>query len=279
MRLDLVVPNEGPFALEAVRASAQFEQMGYDGLWFTDHVVGVRSFQPVYGPYWLEVLSALAYAAANTSRVRLGIGVLVLPVRDPVYTAKVLSTIDNLSDGRVDLGIGTGWAKSEFHALGRGDLHDVRGPYTDECMDVMLRCWEGGEFGYEGRWVNFRRIQFEPVPVQKPRIPIWVGSRGTARAPMRRVAKYADVWHPTGVTPDELETGGAKLDEMAGREIPRSIRTQLAADTESSKMLDHLAAYRDAGCVEAAVDLKTSSFKAMVEGAQRLIEAAQELRD
>ena len=117
------------------------------------------------------------------------------------------------------------------------------------------------------------------------KVPIDILCAPTKRAKKRLniirddAPKYADVWHPTGVTPDELETGGAKLDEVAGREIPRSIRTQLAADTESSKMLDHLAAYRDVGCVEAAVDLKTSSFKAMVEGAERLIEAAQELRD
>ncbi len=279
MRLDLVVPNEGPYALEAVKAAAQFEAMGYDGLWFTDHVVGFEIFKPVYGAYWLEVLNALTYAAAVTKRVRLGIGVLVIPYRDAVYTAKALSTIDNLSNGRLDLGVGTGWARAEFFALGRQAYFEARGPYTDEALDIMQHCWQAdGEIAYEGKFVSFRKVQFEPRPVQKPRIPFWIGSRGTAPAPLRRAVKYADVWHPTSMEPAELKSASAQLNELAGRKIPASVRTQLPLDQGVSAVVDKLAAYRDVGCVQVAMDFKAKSFKDFADGAQNVIAAAKKLQ-
>jgi len=255
MRLGLVINNNGAPAVEAVkRMSREAEALGYDSLWVTDHVIGVRSFQPVYGATWMEPLTSLAWIAAATQKIRLGIGVLVVPYRDPVYTAKLIATIDQLSDGRVDLGVGTGWAKSEYHALGRGAIFDSRGAVTDESLDVMLRCWEGGEFGWDGKYFQFRKIQFDPVPVQRPRVPLWIGSRTNQKAPMRRVAKYADVWHPTGLSPKELEQTGQELDEMAGRTIRRTVRLSHTQAGSTDEWIELLGAYRDAGVDEAAID-------------------------
>ncbi len=270
MRLDLVVPNEGEFSQQAVASCPDFEDMGFGGLWFTDHVVGQRAYQPVYGPVWLEIMTAMTWAAANTKTIRLGTGVLVVPYRDPVMTAKQLTTIDVLSGGRVDLGVGTGWSKGEYHALGRGDIFDQRGAVTDESLDVMLRCWEGGEFSWDGQWSNFRRLEFAPTPVQKPRIPLWIGSRGTAPAPLRRVAKYADVWHPTQLSPAELKEGAARVNEMAEREIPTSIRCQYPADTPINQLQDELESYREAGCIQAAVDLKSTSHSELMNAVENL---------
>jgi probable F420-dependent oxidoreductase len=269
MRLDLVVPNEGPYAREAVMSCPEFEAMGFTGLWFTDHVVGQRAYTK-YSDMWLEIFAVLSHVAAVTRTVRLGTGVLVVPYRDPVLAAKQLATIDVLSDGRLDLGVGTGWSKGEYHALGRGHLFDQRGPYTNEALDVMLRCWQGGEFGYEGQWVNFRRLGFAPTPVQKPRIPLWVGSLGTAGPPMRRAAKYADVWHPGLLTPSELAEGSRRLNELAGREVPVSIRTEFAAGTAPREILDKLLEYREAGCIQAAVEVRADSHGEFVEAAQKL---------
>lgn len=282
MRIDLVIPNQETYGLEAVRACGDFEKMGYDGLWFTDHVVGFEVFKPVYGAYWLEILTALTHAAAITERVRLGTGVLVIPYRDAVYTAKLLSSIDVLSNGRLDLGVGTGWSRAEFFALGRAQYFEKRGAYTNEALDVMQLCWNAKgeeELAYAGEFHNFRKMQFQPVPVQQPRIPLWIGARGTAPAPLRRTVKYADVWHPTGISPEELKEGSARINDMAGREIPVSIRTQKADGASSLEVADQLAAYRDAGCIQAAVDLRARSMADFVSGAEGLIEAAAPLRD
>jgi len=255
MRLGLVINNNGAAAAEAVpRMAREAEALGYDSLWVTDHVIGVKSFKPVYGATWMEPLTSLAWIAGVTSKIRLGIGVLVVPYRDPVYTAKVIATLDQLSGGRVDLGVGTGWARSEYHALGRGDLFEARGAVTDESLELMLRCWQGGEFGWEGKFFQFRNIQFDPVPIQRPRVPLWIGSRTGQRRPMARVAKYADVWHPTGLPPEELAKTGDQLDEMAERKVRRTVRLSHTQASSTDDWLSLLRGYQDAGCDEAAID-------------------------
>jgi probable F420-dependent oxidoreductase len=269
MRLDVVLPNTGDYALEAVQSAPRLEAMGFAGLWLTDHVIGMEGYT-IYGDYWLEILATLAYLAGVTKTIRLGTGVLVIPYRDPVLTAKMLSTIDVLSAGRLDVGIGTGWARREFIALGRGDVFEDRGAVTDEALDVFMTCWKGGEFSHEGRWSRSSKIRFEPVPVQTPRPPFWIGARGLAPAPLRRAAKYADVWHPTGLTPEELREGGEQLDAMAGRAIPRSIRMRPPADADEAR--DLLRRYRDAGCVEAAIDFsEAETFADFLKRAEAVI--------
>ncbi len=250
MRLDVVVPNTGPYAAEAIAEAPCFEAMGYEGLWLTDHVIGVPEYT-MYGGYWLEILTTLAHVAARTTGIRLGTGVLILPYRDAVLTAKMLATIDVLSKGRLDIGIGTGWAEREFDALDRRAQFAPRGAVTDETLDVFATCWKGGEISHEGRWSRSSKIRFEPCPVQKPGPPIWVGARALKRLPMERAAKYADVWHPTGLSPQELQTGGERLDQMAGRKVPRSIRFRVS---DAAEGVDAIRRYRDAGCFAVALD-------------------------
>ncbi len=279
MRVDIVVPNEGPYAEQATAGCAELEQMGFDGLWLTDHVVGFEIFQPVYGDCWLEAISTLGYVAGITEKVRLGIGVLVVPYRDAVLTAKMLAGIDALSGGRVDLGIGTGWARAEFFALGRQHLYERRGAYTDEALDVMQACWSAeGDVAFNGEYHRFRKMRFRPRPVQQPRIPLWIGSRGTAPAPLRRVARYADYWHPTGLSPEEVTRGSEVIDEQAGRSVPTSIRGRVASDASLGEMQDWLGGYQAAGCAQAAVDTKSATFDEFMSAAQRLAQAAAAVR-
>jgi probable F420-dependent oxidoreductase len=268
MRLDIVLPNEGSFAEEAVRNAALFEDMGFGGIWLTDHVVGLQAYQPVYGDYWLEILTTLAFVAASTKTIRLGTGVLVAPYRDPVLQAKMLTTIDVLSGGRLDIGVGTGWARREFEALGRIDVFEARGPATDAALDTFLAACQGGEQSATSRFSTYAKVRFEPTPAQNPHPPIWIGARGLSPAPLRRAAKYADVWHPTGITPDELKEGGDQLDAMAGRKIPRSIRTQQPDD---GAIRDNLLRYEDAGCFQAAIDFKAATFDDLRRDAEALM--------
>ena len=277
MRLDLVLPNEGDAALEALNAGAYFEDMGWDGLWVTDHLIGLDAYQPTYGNYWLEILIAMTHLAATTKRARIGVGVMVVPYRNAVVTAKQLATMDVLSGGRIDLGIGTGWARREYIAVDKGHIFDQRGPFTDEVLDVMLACWKGGQVNFEGKWHNFKKVNFEPTPVRNNRVPIWVGMRQFAPAPMRRAAKYADVWHPTGVTPEQVREGGERLDELAGRRIPRSLRIRMEGDP--SMLADKLHAYKEAGCMTVVVNFdQARTFGELDRCATALYEAAKSLQ-
>lgn len=277
MRLDLVIKNESEASLEVLKSAPLFEEMGFDGLWLTDHVIGIPAYS-MYGGYWLEILTTMSFLAATTQRIRIGTGILVLPYRDPVLTAKMLATIDVLSNGRVDFGIGTGWALDEFQALGVTDKFEGRGGVTDEALEVILKCWQGGHLEHDGRWSRFPKVEFAPTPVQKPRIPVWVGARGTALAPLRRAARYADMWHPVGLTPDEVRVGGERLDELAGRKVQRSIRIAFKPETEPQVMVERIDGFRQVGCVQAAVEFRSRSHAEFQSCAERFMTAASQLR-
>jgi len=272
VRVGLVIANTGANAVENVRTwPAQAESMGFSSAWFTDHVIGVKAYAPRFGPIWMELLTSLAYAAGQTSRIRLGSGVMVVPYRNPVYTAKAIATIDQLCDGRLNVGVGVGWARSEYKALGVGDVFERRGAFADEALDVMCRCWEGGKFGYEGTWTQFREIEFLPTPVQTPRPELWVG--GHSRAALRRAARFADVWHPMGLSPDEYAVTARALDELSGRHIRRTTRILVDAATDAAKVADQISAFGDVGCEEVAVDLDTSDPREFRASAERLASA------
>jgi probable F420-dependent oxidoreductase len=272
MHLGLAVPNSGPHAYENVRTLPSFyEELGYHSAWFVDHVVGVRSFEPVYPMAWVEALTSLSYAAACTERIRLGVGVLVAPYRDPVMAAKTLVTLDGLSQGRLDIGIGAGWARSEFHALGAGERFETRSRYTDEAIEVIARCFEGGEFGWDGEWVKFRRMTAEPRPVQQPHPPFWIG--GMAGPALRRAIRWADAWHPTRLSPEDVAKTGAELDRRAGRSIPRTVRIRVPLDRDLDELVEELQRYEAAGCVEVVIEIYTLDPAELRPWAQRLAAA------
>jgi|KBSSwiStaDraftv2_1062776.scaffolds.fasta_scaffold42293_4 probable F420-dependent oxidoreductase len=278
MRLDLVLPNDGPFMMPAMESGPHFEAMGWDGLWLTDHIVGVEAFAVKHGAQWLDILIAAGHLAARTQRVRIGTGVLVLPYRDPVIAARMVASLDLLSGGRIDLGVGTGWARREFMAVGRGDIFDRRGAYADEVLDVMLTCWKGGPISFQGEFFKIDKVTFAGTPAQGERVPLWIGARGLAPAPMRRAAKYADYWHPTGLTPEQINAGGDRLDEMAGRPVKRTLRVR--TDGDPSEMADMLWRYKEAGCVMVACAFnKPQTFSEFDKAATAIYEAAKALQD
>jgi len=158
----------------------------------------------------------LTYLAARTSTVRLGTAMLLLPQRNPVYVAKEVSTLDWLSDGRVDLGIGVGWLKEEFDAL--GVPWERRGRRTDEYLEVLHTLWVDNPSGYHGETYDLPACEMYPKPVQAPHPPIHVG--GETPAALRRAARLGQGWHTFNRSPGELATGLAELDvhlEEAGR--------------------------------------------------------------
>jgi probable F420-dependent oxidoreductase len=278
MKIGITIPNTELHAPQTCRTFPQFaEQLGFDSLWLTDHVVGARAFSTVnYGPVWMEALSAMSYAAAVTSKARLGTSVLVLPLRDPVYTAKVLATIDHLSNGRIVIAVGPGWSKGEFTALGRGALHEPRGKVSTDALELILRCWEGGEFSWDSEFFNFRNMEFAPVPLQKPRPPIWIG--GLLAAPVKeRVKRFADVWHPFNLTPEQLPAASQEMNDYAGRDVPVSIRLTVDPHTGVEELAQLLGGYKAAGSIETVVEFRAPEAAVVLRAAENLMRAYRQI--
>ncbi len=233
----------GPDAL--TRVARHGEELGFEHVSLGDHIVVPRTIDSTY-PYtdsgdfagvWahtegstdtgimFEQLTVLAYLAACTDTIRLLSSVSVLPYREPVLTAKILSTIDVLSGGRLDVGCGAGWMEEEFVAL-QSPPYARRGAVTNEYIAAFKTLWTADDPEFAGEFVSFANIAFEPKPVQKPHPPIWIG--GESPPAVRRAARHADVWYPFGNNPrhllDTLERLKAGIDglrdetEKAGRD-------------------------------------------------------------
>ena len=198
MQVSLVFPSvmyrDGPDAVAALIQG--IEQIGFDELDMFDHVVmgypTTTRNKPFYSPQMpiMEAFMMLSFAAALTSRMRLGTGVLVLPQRQPTLVAKQVSTLDTLSGGRIRLGIGTGWQKSEYEAL--GESFSNRGRRMDEAIQILRAYWRDEHVNFNGEFYKLDEMAMEPKPPQGANIPIWIG--GTKAPALRRVAQYGDGW-------------------------------------------------------------------------------------
>ena len=199
---------------DVVSVAARAEELGYDSVWASDHVFNVSYVYERLGnrPYY-DPMTILTYAAAQTSRVILGTSVLVLPYHNPMRLAKQAATLDQLSGGRVALGVGVGVIDTEIEAL--GVPFSERGPYTDESIEIMKTLWCDDEPRYEGRFFQFADMAFSPRPVRPEGIPLIIG--GTSRAAIRRAARHGDGWHPTAMPPEDLAQGIRYLHERAER--------------------------------------------------------------
>lgn len=161
--------DDGPErARNIVTFAKHVEELGFDSLFVTDHLLSAQHF---YSASFLEPLSTLAVAAGATERVRLGTSVLVLPTRQPVVLAKELSTLQYLSDNRFILGAGVGWNQAEFRSTG-GDKSQ-RGKRTDEILDIAIPLMEGETVTYHGKYYSVDEVSIEPRPTRRPEL--WMG--------------------------------------------------------------------------------------------------------
>lgn len=243
MQIGFNLPNSGPLSPVATmtRIATEGEAMGFDYLTMTDHVVLPDTKVPGYpysesGEFYEaepterhEQLIAMAYVAAKTSRIRLVAAVLVVPHRPAVLAAKMLATLDVLSEGRLVVGVGAGWLKSEFDAVVTTPFPE-RGAVTDEYIDAFRVLWTESAPRFAGHYTNFDGIVLEPKPVQRPYPPIWIG--GESGPSVRRAARVGDLWYPIGSnnkhlldTLPRLRAGIARLHQAtrdAGRD-PASV--------------------------------------------------------
>ncbi|HLZ68332.1 MAG TPA: LLM class F420-dependent oxidoreductase [Dehalococcoidia bacterium] len=216
MRFGIVLPHFRAVAgAAAIRDVAQAaDSLGFDSIWITDRAAIPRGeVNRRFGPAFYDPLVTLGYVAACTTRVRLGATVFVLPFRHPVLMARAIASLDQLCGGRLDVGVGTGWMREEFDAI--GVPFEQRGALTDEYLDAMIALWSAPVASFAGPTVRFENLHAEPLPVQQPHPPIWVGGR-TPPA-YRRAIKYGQVWHASPVGLSELLPAIAGLRETAKR--------------------------------------------------------------
>jgi len=200
------------------------EARGFHSLWLPEHVLFFREYASRY-PYAadgripgdpdgvMEPITALSFVAAHTERIRLGTGICIVPQRDPVYTARQVADLDFLSGGRVDFGIGVGWLREEFDAL--GVPFSRRGARTEECLQVMKTLWCDEVSSFEGEFFQLPPCLQNPKPVQRPHPPLVFG--GESEATFGRVARLGQGWFGYGFAPDDLAEPLARLDAALDR--------------------------------------------------------------
>ena len=274
MRYGICIPQSGRFLDADVQRhlATEVEGMGYDSIWTSDHVI-----VPVgegYIPETMhEPLALLSWLAAATSRVTLGVSVLVIPYRDPVFTAKFLSSLDVLSGGRLVLGAGAGWLRQEFDALSAS--YDERGAQTDEYLRVIRNLWETETSSFDGRWKHYADMRMFPKADRSRAgtIPIVVG--GNAAPSIRRAAELGDGWHPINLSPDQLREGIARYHaacERFGRTPGPVVLRHMPGGrtpTDGELTADDLRAYEQAGLDELLLSYAAPTAEELLERFKR----------
>ena len=307
MRFGFPIPTRGALGtLDTIRRLARAaDELHYDSVWITDHVVIPKATTSRY-PYspdgrldleaaqhYLDPLTVMSFLAGVTERTAIGSSVLILPYRNPVLVAKMVATLDVLSRGRVILAVGVGWLREEFEALNLTTFAE-RGAATDEYIQILRELWTKEWPSYRGRFYSFDEVRFYPKPVQKPYPPVWIG--GHTKAAIRRAARLGDGWHPIGLRPPaglypaEYAKAAADLRaqaEAAGRE-PKAIALSFRApikftDAATSgarvpfigsrdQIVEDIRTYQGLGVSHLIFDFAGTSVEAILEQLQRFAE-------
>ncbi len=261
-----------------VEFCVEAERLGVHSGWVSDHIAWPNDIQSKY-PYtedgsfpapndmaWLDPIGTLLFVAAVTETMKLGQTVLIMGYRPPIQTAKLMATLDVLSEGRAILGAGVGWMKEEFEVLGMP--FDHRGARADEQLEIFEKLFTESTPSYDGIYYQFPEIKFEPKPPQG-RIPVWIG--GASEAAFRRTARFGDCFHAAFEPLATVEAEWARIQELvveAGRpveDVTLSIRLYLdpagnmkpsvsvAGSTE--QMIETLAAWSAIGTHHVLVDI------------------------
>jgi probable F420-dependent oxidoreductase len=281
MKFGVTIPNnwgiEDPQQVLAMGPLA--ESLGYDSVWVMDHLFNngyIRERlddKPYYHP-----MATLSHLSATTRRVALGTSVLVLPYHNPIELAKYTATLDQMSGGRVILGVGVGAMTEEFEALGISMRE--RGALTNECINVMKELWTNPDPTYDSQRWHFAELKFSPKPLQKPHIPLWVG--GSSAGALKRAATMGDGWHPSGLSPEEFKLKRQDINKLAtdaGRDpagLTMSVRVEVEAHggpssqraqnrarlsgDDSDGMIAGLRAYQEAGVDHVVLALNTGEL-------------------
>jgi probable F420-dependent oxidoreductase len=258
VRVGLFLPSVSPVATPEFLAAfgEAAEEAGFASLWVGEHVVFFDDYERKY-PYsddgslalppdngMLDQFATLAFLAAETERIRLGTAVCLVPQRNPVYTAKEASTVDWLSNGRLDFGIGIGWQREEFDAL--NVPFEARADRTNDYIEVIRSLWRDDVSQHDGAHYKLRPSRMYPKPVQVGGPPIYVG--GETDPALRRVARFADGWHGFNHLPESAASALARLQPMLADEGRKLADVDITVASYLQPVTpEHLPAYADAG--------------------------------
>ena len=294
--LHLPASTAGVKAEDLIRFAQTAEALGFYCITVADHVIVPRHISIPYpytvdgkypgSGYHLEALMTMGFLAGATRSIRFVTSVMIAPYRNPIITAKMLASLDVLSQGRVIVGLGVGWMKEEFENL-RAPNFAERGKVADEYIHALRELWTNDNPSMKGRYCSFSDIIFLPKPVQQPSIPIWIG--GHSEAAIRRAARLGDGWHPIGGVPTiPLEPEDMKRDlallaeyaEAAGRD-PNKLRVALKGSLfdkekkidgrrrrfmgDADEIASDIRAYRDVGVDTMIFDVRRPNMTETLE--------------
>jgi alkanesulfonate monooxygenase SsuD/methylene tetrahydromethanopterin reductase-like flavin-dependent oxidoreductase (luciferase family) len=261
LRVGIKLSQDAP--IESYRAVWKIaDEARFDHCWAMDHLAsigGIGDDRPIFDGW--ELLAAMAMA---TSHVRIGLLVTGITYRNPALLAKIATTVDHLSDGRLEFGIGAAWAANEHEMYGISGL-DHRVGLFSEGLQVIRSLWTEERTNFDGRYYNMQNAVANPKPVQKPYPPIWVGSGGPVM--LKLTARHADVWNASGSAGSSVENGiegSRQLDEACaaiGRdpgEIRRSV--QVPAGDDPAEIVDRVQGFAAAGFTEVIIMLSGGSM-------------------
>jgi probable F420-dependent oxidoreductase len=222
VRLGLNVPNFGPGTdAESLAGWLRFaENSGFDLAMMSDHVAVTPDVAELYPAPFYDPFTTLAWLSGLTERIELGTTVTVLPYRSPLLTARVVANIDQFSGGRFILGVGVGWSRQEYAAL--GVPFERRGAIIDDYLAAIAALWTSDVASHDGPFASFRDVHTGPRAARRPHPPIWVG--GTSPAAIRRANQFGDAWHPNNAEIGWLRESGLPAlraaADQAGRAQP-----------------------------------------------------------
>ena len=284
------VPNWGSLGTtDALSATAQLaEARGFDSVWVSDHVVmpvRLRSpypfradGKPPFDPRtpFQDPFVALAYIAAVTRRVELGIGVLVLPMRHPILVAKQAATLDVLSGGRLVLGVGAGWMREEFALLDQDFAR--RGRQLDEGIATMRACWSEDPVDLGDRTADLGPIAIAPKPPRGPSLPIWIG--GHSEPALNRAVRLGDGWYASALTPEDFapladEVRCRRAAARPGVPLKLGIRVPPLPDPGQSSRLAMAYAAAGADVVVFDMEMERTSLGRVCEVIERTADALE----
>jgi probable F420-dependent oxidoreductase len=281
--LGVCVPNYRPGASpEAMVAATETATLlGWESVWTTDHLLPDRGPKSRDYEHLYEAATTLAWLGGRFDAVRLGLSVLVVPMRNAVVLAKELATIDALVGGRLVAGVGIGWNEQEFRNVGVAHRFRHRGAYLEETIALWRHLWSGSELPFEGRFHSFDEIHFSPLPAQGANVPIWIGGR--VDAAVARAGRIADGYQSSQASPDTMVHRARIIRESAsaaGRPTPlisSRVRVRFGPPDPSGytlagtpeMMRDDILAFLAAGVSHLVVDFAETRPETLVAAMER----------
>ncbi len=283
MEFGVCVPNFGRGASPEgmLAATETAERLGWGSVWTTDHLLPDRGERASAYAHLYEALTTLAWLGGRSQRVRLGISVLVVPMRNAIVLAKELATIDALTDGRLIVGVGIGWNREEFGNVGVAERFGHRGAYLEETIAMWRSLWGGSEGPYEGRFDSFGEARFSPLPTQGADLPIWIGAH--EEVAVARAGRIAQGYQSTRTSPAEMHDRARIIGaaaEAAGRPMPiLSSRVSVQFGTPQrpaymlsgspADMIEAVRAYQAAGVSQLTFDFMETDPDAVAAAMER----------